>query len=419
MVLVRRRRRLIAAFLAGALVAGGVVLFVSRQRSAPRRKSVAAARASRTDPKTIPIGHVAHFGPIALGLGHTGTPFGKNFWGRPLPASTPLNPNSAMYVREIETDLADGPHVSREGYLQTDGSPPLYVVPAHQPYVHVDTWILQLGQTTGQISTVPWLQRLESNVLAGGVPIPPQAQPSQNNDRTLDIYQPSSGRLWEMWHVGKDANGNWAVQAAGRIDHVSRSDGIFSPHQGTAATEDSLVGVVTRIEELQVGRIDHPIYLALPHASVLNKKVLPINTPRATHGFSWPAINADGSCTDPHCIPEGLRFRLNPKLDVSSLHLTPVARAIAIAAQKYGFIVMNTGPDVDIMLSNPQPYLAAGFANPYMTEFGSAYGSGYSLKVMANFPWHALQALPYNYGISGAAQRDRPSHRRSRARSHR
>lgn len=402
-----RRQRLTAALLAAALVAGGIAALAWARYGRPKRSSVAAARAARAKPastasadlKPIPIARVAHLGPIALGLGRLGTPFGRHFWGRRLPARTPINPNSAMYVREIEADLADGPPASREGYLQTTGSPPLYVVPPHQPYVHVDTWIIPPGQTTGQTSSLPWLQRTEDNVLAEGVPVPTEALPSQVHDRTINIYQPSSGRLWELWHVGKDANGNWAVQAAGRIDHVSRSDGIFAPHEGTAATEDSLAGVVSRIEELEAGRIDHPLYLALPVSSVLKKKVLPINTPGAAHGYSWPAINADGNCTDPHCIPEGLRFRLNPKLNLSSLHLTPVARMLAIAAKRYGFIVMNTAGDVNIMLGNPQPYLAAGYPDPYISLFGSAYGSDYSQKVMANFPWRALQALPYDYGM--------------------
>jgi hypothetical protein len=105
---------------------------------------------------------------------------------------------------------------------------------------------------------------------------------------------------------------------------------------------------------------------------------------------------------DPRCIPEGLRFRLDPKLDVASLHLSPVAQTIAIAAQKYGFVVMNSGPDVDIKLGNPQPYLDAGLPNPYIKLFGSAFGPAYSPKVMAHFPWNALEALPYDYGMPGS-----------------
>lgn len=380
MVSVRRRRGIIAACLAGVLVAAGVPLLVSGRNGVS--------------------GGVPHLGSVALALGYTGTPFGESFWGQRLPASTPVNPNSATYVHEIEMDLANGPHASREGFLATISSPPLYVVPANQPYVHVDTWIIAPRQTTGRISSVSWLRRLETNVLAAGVPIPAQALPAQNTpDRTIDIYQPSTNRLWELWHVGRDAAGNWAVQAAGLIDDVSHSDGIFPPHEGTAATENSLVGVVSRIEELQAGHVDHPVDLELTASSVLKRHVLPANTPGATHSYSWPAINNDGNCTNPTCIPEGLRFRLDPRLNVASLHLSPVARMIAIAAQNYGFVVMNSGHDTGIKLGNPQPYIAAGLPNPYIKLFGGAYGGGYSAKVMSGFPWYALQALPYDYGM--------------------
>lgn len=403
-VSVRRRRAFIAACLAGLVVAGGLALLLSTRRGVSRggagvpSRGVGASRggvgASR--------GGVPHLGSVALALGYSGTPFGESFWGQRLPASTPINPNSATYVDEIEMDLANGPHASREGFLPTISSPPLYVVPANQPYVHVDTWIILPGQTTGQISSVSWLQRLKTDVLAAGVPIPAQALPAQNTpDRTIDIYQPSTNRLWELWHVGKDADGNWAVQAAGLIDDVSHSDGIFPAHEGTAATENSLVGVVSRIEELQAGRIDHPVDLELAASSVLKRRIVPANTPGATNSYSWPATNNDGNCINPNCIPEGLRFRLDPKLNLASLHLSPVAQTIAIAAQNYGFVVMNSGHDTGIKLGNPQPYIAAGLPNPYMKLFGSAYGAGYSAKVMANFPWHALQALPYDYGMPG------------------
>jgi hypothetical protein len=69
-------------------------------------------------------------------------------------------------------------------------------------------------------------------------------------------------------------------------------------------------------------------------------------------------------------IPEGLRFRLDPRLNLASFHLTPVAHTIAVAAQKYGFIVMNTGPDVQVRLGNPKPYVDAGRPNPYIKLFG-------------------------------------------------
>lgn len=324
---------------------------------------------------------------VALGLTHPGVPFGNDFWGRRLPSGTPTNRNSARYVNEIVQALANTPDpVSRDCYLSTVNSPPIYVVPRNQPHVQVTR---EYG----------FNDLLYQNVLAGGIPIPPFAEQSANTDHTMIIYQPSRNTLWELWRVQKDASGNWQIGWGGKMTDVSRSDGIWPPHEGTSATGDALFGVVTRIEELQAGQIDHPMELDLPHSIVLNRHTLPANTPGATLPYSWPANRwPDGISTSPYAIPEGLRFRLDPSLKLKRLHLSPVAHTLAVAAQKYGFIVENTGPDCDIKLGNPQPWEAAGRSDPYRALFGSAYGSGYSLKVMANFPWSHLQALPFNYG---------------------
>jgi len=331
-------------------------------------------------------GRAPSLGSVGFALGHAGTPFGENFWGQALPSSTPINPNSATYVNEIDQALADSSPVSRDCFLSTTGAPPLYVVPGNQPRV----------QVTRQYA---YNQHLSDTVLAGGIPIPPSAEQSTNTDHTMIIFQPSTDTLWELWRVRKDSSGSWQIGWGGKMTDVSQSDGIWPRRAGTSATGVSLIGVVVRIEELQDGQIDHPVDLELPRTIVLDRHTLPANTPATTVPYSWPADRPpDGVSSNPHAVPEGLRLRLDPSLDLNSLNLSPVAHTIAVAAQKYGFIVENTGPDCNIKLGNPQPYLAAGLPNPYQALFGSDYGPDYSPKVMANFPWSHLQALPFNYG---------------------
>jgi hypothetical protein len=341
--------------------------------------AAAAGDASiRTNPPTL------H--GVRLGLGYTGVPFGRTFWGKVLPNTTPSNPNSATYVREIVQALSNSVPVSRKCFLETVGAPPIYVVPAKQPRVQVTR---QYGYNSF----------LYQHVFAGGIPIPPFAAQSTNADHTMIIYQPSRNTLWELWRVQKDASGNWQVGWAGKMTDVSRSNGIWPVPEGTTASGDALLGVVVRIEELHAGQINHAIDLELPRTIVLSRNALPANSPGATVPYSWPANRPpDGASSNPYAVPEGLRFRLDPSLNLNGLHLSPVARTIAVAAQKYGFIVENTGPDCGIKLGNPQPYEAAGRSDPYKALFGKAYGSGYSPKVMANFPWSHLQALPFNYG---------------------
>lgn len=363
MILVRRRRALIAALTTVALVAVGVVMLISRGSD-----------------------HAPSLDGVQLGLGHPGVPFGPSFWGQPLPGVTPVNPNSSIYVNELVQALADSAPVSRQCYLSTVGAPPIYVVPRNQHRVQVSR-------------QYRYNKHLYDTVLAGGIPIPALAQQSANTDHTMIIYQPSTNTLWELWRAQRGSNGGWEIGWGGKMTDVSGSDGIWPRHEGTSATGDALLGVVTRIEELQDGQIEHPVDLELPRTIVLGRHTLPANTPGASEPYSWPADRPpDGVSASPLAIPEGLRFRLDPRLNLDRLHLSPVAHMIAAAARKYGFIVENTGPDCNIKLGNPQPYEAAGMPDPYKDLFGGAYGSDYSAKVMANFPWSRLQALPFDYG---------------------
>ena len=135
------------------------VAWAARGRDRPRRRGpgvqpgvrlespfVTVGR-SRTTPNGYPDARVGRAGTRLLG-----TPFGPDFWGHALPATTPVNPNSAAYVQAILTSLRDGPPASREGYLETVGAPPLYVVPASQPYVPVLDWDPDTGRC-GRTST--------------------------------------------------------------------------------------------------------------------------------------------------------------------------------------------------------------------------------------------------------------------------
>jgi hypothetical protein len=82
-----------------------------------------------------------------------------------------------------------------------------------------------------------------------------------------------------------------------------------------------------QIAELRAGHINHALALAIPHA--------------AAGVYAFPAQRTDGNDRDAGAIPEGTRFRLNPKLDISSLHLPPFTRMVATAVQRYGMIVRD------------------------------------------------------------------------------
>jgi hypothetical protein len=375
-------------------------------------------------------------GTVALGLSCPGTPFSStSFWNTPLPDSISANPNTAAYQNDIayalcqNTTIVDGtpptgtacPHPYNGALAAASYSAPLYVVPANQPYVPV-------VDSCGHGSTSTF-----DTVLAPGVPVPADAHSAAGTDQHIQIYQPSTDKYWEFWHFVKNSSGVWGACYGGLISSVSQSNGIFPSDTGGTATSLPLIGGIVRIEELQAGRINHVVNLMLQEN--LNNDVMPANvpvcaTPPTTtdcttgnkysdlEGVSWPATRSDGVSTDPLAIPEGQRFRLPPDCStppadpitpcVSSAtldSLSPVAKVIAAAVQKYGFVVDDTAGGIAIRMGDPTTYTAAGLPNPYTSGAGvgginngnaGLFGDGASS--MANFPWDQLEALPFNYG---------------------
>jgi hypothetical protein len=260
--------------------------------------------------------------------------------------------------------------------------------------------------TISAVSILPYDAAFNS-VVAGGVPIPTDAHGAAGTDEEVQIYQPSTNKYWEFWQFQKyDTSGDWSACWGGVIDNVSASDGIFPNDTGATATSLPLLGDVVRIDELLSGQIDHVMGLDLEYNLISG---VPANIPGATKPYSWPATRNDGGSTNTLAIPEGQRFILNPSLDLTQYAaqhpLTPYAMAIAVAAQKYGFVVDDSSATVNIRVGDPTAYTVAGLPNPYSS--GPGVGGvndgnkglfGGSSSVMANFPWQDLEALPFNYG---------------------
>jgi hypothetical protein len=113
--------------------------------------------------------------------------------------------------------------------------------------------------------------------------------------------------------------------------------------------------------------------------------------------YAWPAQRTDGASDDPNAIPEGARFRLDPRLDISSLHLPPLTRMIAEAAQRYGIIVRDqTGQAVGFFAENTAQF----GTNPYDGP-GGLFGGTPSNILMRSFPWQHLQVLRMNLHTMG------------------
>jgi hypothetical protein len=289
----------------------------------------------------------------------------SSFWNAPLASNAPLDQASASLSDDLQS-LVDaevagkwGPWISTTGY-----STPIYIVPANQPTVYVREENANPSQTL--------------QTAFDAVPLPSAALPSSGSDAELTVWQPSSDRLWEFWGMKHEADG-WNARWGGAMEHVSQSQGYFSPSSwpgaqynwGATATSLPLVGGLITLQDLRRGEIDHALALALP--------VTRAGT------WSWPAQRSDGIASSPTAIAQGTRFRLDPSVDVTSLRLPPLVQMMALAAQRYGIVVRDTSGVVDFYGEDPTP---TG-ANPWKTMFG-----GQAVwQLMSRFPWANLQAL--------------------------
>ena len=292
-----------------------------------------------------------------------------SFWYTPIPADAPLHPDSANLVKDFlrqKSTYYNTVNINTRNY-----SSPVYVVGPGVPTTRVRQWDCQKKGLSDKSLAEQW----------SDVPIPAHAMPSKGTDAEMSIYQPSTDALWEFWQMRK-RGGEWQACWGGRMTQVSRNDGIFPGHYGTTATSLPFIGGQITPEELRRGEIRHVIGLSLVEVEHFNIR-------------SWPANRSDGWNPDkrPHRIPEGMRLRLDPAVDVESLPMGRAGKIIARAAQKYGFVVWDKSGAIALRAQNAYTYISQGQPDPYPALFEGKP----DYAVLQGFPWDKLQFLPMNY----------------------
>lgn len=279
-------------------------------------------------------------------------------------AGTQVDPRSDALVDELQARVRDdGTTVNMRAYTT-----PVYRVPAGYP-----TRRVILDQLNA-----PALQAVLDDV-----PIPAHARASEGTDGNVVVYQASTDTTWEFWRFTRESDG-FHADWAGRVVGVHTSPGwyrdiwdadtgtaIERTHWGVTATHLVKLGGLMTLRELQRGRIDHALAIAIPQA---RKEV-----------FSWPATGTDGKSDDPRAIPEGTRFRLDPRLDIDALDLPPMTRAMARAAQRYGLVVNNQGGAVSFHAED----MTRRDKDPYLPLLGGLTPA----HIAHAFPWQHLQAI--------------------------
>jgi hypothetical protein len=309
--------------------------------------------------------------------------FDKNsFWYQPIPKNVTLHEKSEIFASDFARQVKT--YFGHIGINSVDYSSPVYTVGPDVPKVRVvpgDCWGNDVHDANPSLAGVrsAIADQLAEDFAA--VPIPSYAEPAGGTDSEMSIYQPGTDTLWEFWNAHK-VEGVWKTCWGGRMSNVSSNPGIWQKPYGAAATGLPFAPGQILIDELRRGEIRHALGVAIVEAEEKT--------------YSWPANRSDGTNPNkiPNRIPEGLRMRLDPTIDVESLNLHPIAKTIARAAQTYGFVVWDLGGSVALRAENPKRYTTIGLPNPY----ASLYGSMPIYKIMDRFPWDKMQFLPMDYG---------------------
>lgn len=211
------------------------------------------------------------------------------------------------------------------------------------------------------------------------VPIPAGAKPAGGADANLTIYDTATDTLWEFWKAVESPTTGWGACWGGKITGCATSDGTFPGQTGSTATGLTQTGLVVSVAEAQAGVIDHALGLVVISAHT---------------SHSWPAVRDDGNLSDADAMPEGRRLRLKASYDVDGSSLHPLAKAIARAVKKHGFVVMDKGGAVAVATESGQRWVDAGKANPWDAIFAGTAG----YDILAGFPWSELEVMPHDYG---------------------
>lgn len=212
------------------------------------------------------------------------------------------------------------------------------------------------------------------------VPIPEDAVPAAGRDAALSIYSPSSDQLWEFWRAEQRDDG-WYACWGGRLDDVSDSEGVFEGNWGSTATGIANSAGMVRIADVRAGSIEHAVSIAIP-------------APATWKSYSWPAQRSDGWSDNPDALPEGIRLRIDPDVDVEALDLHPVAEMIALAGQEYGFVVTDRADTLSVTTESGTPEEVETGTDPWETFLDGTP----RYEVLDGIPWHEVEVLPMDYG---------------------
>lgn len=293
----------------------------------------------------------------------------RSFWNERLGDHPRLARNSRALVRRLVSQTR-----RHDTWINTrEYSAPVYIATRDERRVRV-----KLDTPSAMYTNASDAAELQADL--NSVPIPFNAEPAQGTDSQIIIWQPSTDTMWELWiaHVapgdpcpwGHRLQFGWHAAWGARIDGVSTHRGRIRAPFGAAASGLPLLGGLIRTAEMREKLIRHGLALTIPEVK--------------PHRFVWPATRTDGDSRSWAAIPEGTRFRLDPRLRLGRLGLSPTTLAVARAVQRYGLVISDKGGAVAFEAEAPR-----SATNPYEALIGRDWPE----FTLPGFPWRRLQAL--------------------------
>jgi hypothetical protein len=275
-----------------------------------------------------------------------------------LPASPPLDPNSAAIVENLNsTNWHRAP--SRDGI-------PVYDASAGTPRTIVCT---EPRGTTCPLSVQP-------------VPVHASWTPAYGE---MSVIDPANRKVYDFYGVATNLDGTVKINSDGTVTAlwggVTSLDG-NGQSPGANATDLSLLFGRVRLFEMERAASDPAN--AIQHALAFGSKYA---CAASVATYRYPAGKHNGSFTGAGCIPVGSRVFLDSSADCSAV--SPAGeKAICYALQKYGAYLTGASSKLVFNLelegardgqpggSGPDPYSAVGL--------GDDYG-------LQNIPWSKLK----------------------------
>ena len=244
-----------------------------------------------------------------------------SFWNTPIPSDAEADPKSDHLIGLMKKD----PSGFNFGINTDEYTIPVYEADGSVPLVKMK--LMKGRRGAGQSKEFQEM----------GVPIPVNFAPSPGTDMHATIIDRDRGLAWDMFYVLKDSTGEWASYTGMVVD--LRGSGVFDPadfpvkdgesiHQygpSRAAGVPSFAGLIM-YDEAAKGEINHKLACALRCVGY-GEHIYP------------PAVWTDGNLDNG--VPEGAVIQLDPNLDLSQFDLLPGDRAVAVALQKYGAVVVD------------------------------------------------------------------------------